>query len=263
MTAAHVTDDELWQKWWEDVRALIESPAWAANLIQTVAGSLVGTAIALVGAGIVLVRQLRHDRELAAQTAADNQESWLADRRAFAVNEVGTLLLEAAQELKFDDESEWVDRLRQTKPPADSIYAIVNSSRIPGLEKVKRARGLANLRLSLDGTISALQTETAGRWYVSLQLLDDPALVRLSPEQVTTVVHRISNYSMASCRAPLEKLGEALCRWDGRGQPPGRVNLGEWTPSGGGTVPPKEPHLSKLLEEERDGLAKLIEALRY
>lgn len=178
-----------WQDWWDEVRAAIANPAWTANLIQSVVGSLVGTAIALVGAGIILIRQLRHDRELAAQQALEARESWLADRRALASNEVGTILLEAAKELDFDDEDDWVKRLRQTRPPDGSIYAIINSDRIPGLQKVRTARDLAKLRLSPDSTISDLESEIAGRWYVSLRLFDNPSLARLSPAQVTTVVH--------------------------------------------------------------------------
>jgi hypothetical protein len=205
------------------------------------------------------------NRELAGQQALEDRESWAADRRAAAADNVATLLLEATEDMRFGDEQDWVERLRQTAPPPeDSIHAFINTKRIPGMKKLRKAKEVARLRLRLDGTISDLESELAGRWYVSLRLLQDPALARLSSAEVTTVVHRVMWAGLNdSCRTPLIAFGQALCRWDGRGDPPGRATLGAWEPSAGGTVPPEEPHLSKLLDEQRVRLAKLIDVLGY
>ncbi len=65
-----------WAEWWGRVLDAMRDPAWIAGLLQGVAGSVVGTLIALIGAGWVLLIQLRHDREVSGRQSQEAREAW-------------------------------------------------------------------------------------------------------------------------------------------------------------------------------------------
>ncbi|MBB1496167.1 hypothetical protein J4N02_14880 [Propioniciclava sp. MC1595] len=241
----------------------LQEPLWTAGLLQGIAGSLVGTLLALGGAGWVLVIQLRHDRELAAKQAQEAREAWRAERHASAANEVGLLLLDAVDEIRHLDEDDWVQRMRVTTPPNDSLYAIINVQEIPGMNQLIHAKGKADLSLNLDSAIKDLTSEISANWWASLRLTTLPLLAGLTPEQSTTVLHRISRSLLWPSSEALIELGRALCRWDGRGTPPGLAALPEWEPTAGGRVPPVDPERSRLIEAAGESAAELIHVLGY
>ena len=81
--------------------------------------------------------------------------------------------------------------------------------------------------------------------------------------QSTTILHRVSWAMLWPSRDALQKLGKALCRGDGRNEPPGRAQVGDWQPTTAGRVPPDEPEFSQLLANAQSELQRLIEVLDY
>lgn len=252
-----------WAEWWGRVLDSMQDPAWMSGVLQGAVSSVVGTLIALLGAGWVLLIQLRHDRELSARQSQEAQEAWAADRRAHAANEVGLLLLEAVDEILELDEDEWNRRLIMTTPPQASLYAITNAQQIPGMSQIKQAIKKARLTLNLDSAIGDLESEIAANWYVSIQLSEHPSLSGLTAEQTTTVLHRASRHLLWDSRDALRDLGRALCRWDGREDPPGLAALRRWKPRAGGRVPPQDPEREQMLAAAGTTVTELVEVLGY
>ncbi len=129
-------------------------------------------------------------------------------------------LLEAVDEILELDEDEWIRRLIMTTPPLDSLYAITNAQQIAGIRQIKQAINKARLP-STSTQPSATWREVAANWYVSIQLSDHPSVPDPPRSRPRLCCTEVSRNLLCDSRDALRDLGRALCRWDGREDPPG------------------------------------------
>lgn len=195
--------------WWDAFFAAVASPTWLASLLQTV----LGTAIALVGAAVILRRQLKHDRLLAV-------EQMMADRRATAASDLGRAVLDAARQS---------DLLTTNECVRDLLAHGVNHRTTPGGDLLSAARNLAGAVLDLDETLTQLWREREWVWDAGKRLARLKGGLSAEQEVIDLMADAVEA-RLSHSKTRLGTLGRALCRWDGRGEVPGASSLADWAP---------------------------------
>lgn len=196
--------------WWESFAKTMSTPDWWAGLVQ----AFVGSAVAFVGALLLVLRQLQHDRALVQEQLAAMALDRTAEKRAVAAGVLGGALIDAVELYDEMLPDEVVELIRDRQTDA------------PGSDEIYRAEHHARLTLDLDSTVLDLWRELNHTWRVSQTIAgeggtsdEDDTYVFLGTFGVLDVV-----------RDRIDRLGRALVRWDGIGKIPSAEVLEGWLP---------------------------------
>jgi hypothetical protein len=198
--------------WWDEFARIVLSPEWTAN----VSASLVGAAIAFVGALFLVLRQLRHDRELVSAQLDAMRAERIAERRAVAAGRLGRKLVEAATASDIFNMAALLEQARTVETPV-------------GADIVYDAEDEAQLILDLDSTVLDIWRELLHTWRecrVAVKRHDGEPETSNSEYALGAAVED----AMVRPRAALDKLGRALIRWNGIGAVPSLDVLDGWSP---------------------------------
>ena len=196
--------------WWEQFAAILSEPQWTADLLA----SLLGALIAFVGTLTLVLRQLKHDRELvSAQLTAMSSERE-AEARSAAASRLGRDMVRA---------SEALDSLN----PAQTLELLLSSRKPAGADLIYDAENEATLSLDLDSTVLDLWRDYTHTWRECRTAVHRRATDGQDPNidwALTAAVDAL----MTPIEANLDVLGRALIRWNGIGKVPSSEVLLDW-----------------------------------
>jgi hypothetical protein len=173
--------------------------------------SLIITLISLVFAFGVLRATLKHDRQVAIESAT-------AMRRAKSAHSMGRDLLTVSDSLNPLDAGAWAAQLQRR--------SIGRTRRAPGVVKLRRAKHKALAVLhDLDDTLDQLAQERQSGWVAAQRLLAEHLTEVERDQTVLMDIGSATGRLLSHNTRTIRELGNYLCRWNGDGFPPGRRSL--------------------------------------
>lgn len=222
-------------------------PEWAAAVLQ----SIVGTAVGLVGAVVILSRQLTHDRLLVQRQLEEERRLRISERRAIAASQLGEAIKDSLDLFAGRDPADVSEEL--TNPDFRSTIPMVEC---PGFLAIHRSYERALILLDLDDTLPTLNRERSNCWIVGRRLALDVARKQESERNAPRLGNMVTSL-MRENTDRFRKYISALYQWDGFGSPPGREIFPDWEP----TVEPE--HRPRLLERATDIYRGRIRAVDF
>lgn len=206
---AAVNTDGSSQSWLEAFAEYVLSP----EAIGALALNVTAAGLAFAGAGWLVRRQLRHDRDLFREQLTADRESRRAGMRRLAAYRLGESLIAAADEWYGMSPAEAYERLGKT--------GFVERMRAtPGADAISDARKRAGRELDLDDALTRVWRLKVVWWEAAQTRRNDPRVTALTDSEQRSVMFDLVDHQFVQYDGLARDLGIQLMRWDGEGDLP-------------------------------------------
>jgi len=190
--------------WWSQfLDALAKPELWADGLV-----AMLATAVSIVAAGALFLRQIDHDRQLFQTQIKVDRLNVSAVRRGEVARELGRALISASHEF-VEMDSEQLEGALRADPSG------MASETVPGAEKMRQAYKVASLELDLDEVIMTLWSRRLEWWRAVGLSVRRPEFIDLPAERRRSIIMATLATRFDRWDRDIASLGRALLRWDG------------------------------------------------
>lgn len=213
--------------------------------------SIVGAAVAFIGAILLFRRQLAHDRALFRDQLEAERTFRRSEMRRPAARRLGEALISVAGELGNLNPMQLWDEL---EPPRSALH--VNQA--PGSRLLYDEYNIVKYELDLDESLLDIWRARSQWWRDSSASREDVRVRRLGVSKSQSVIYNVVEDRFIILDELLEDLGQRLLRWDGEGDIPTIDNNQLTSPFTYSGSPDHPSSLTRQLRNEQERTARSV-----